>query len=86
MNGELKNRLQKLAAVPSNLAFMPTGRHLSEDRATSKSIGTFYVLAGKLNDGFVLIDKALEINPHAHFDRERLRGNIIKRSTSIIRA
>lgn len=38
---------------------------------TAANLGTFYFHAGKLNDGIPHIEKALAINPDAHFGRER---------------
>lgn len=49
---------QKEAAVP--------GRY-----ETYSNLGTFYIYTGELKEAVVFIDKALSINPDAHFGREK---------------
>lgn len=38
---------------------------------TLANLGTFYFHAGRLKEGLPFIEKALEVNPDAHFGRER---------------
>ena len=49
---------------------------------TNANLGTFYVLSGKLGDGLKYINKALEINPQAHFDRERYQKWLVEYALS----
>lgn len=49
---------------------------------TNANLGTFYVLSGELEEGLPYIDKALEINPHAHFDRERYQKWLVEYALS----
>ncbi len=66
------------------VAYEKTGQHalaiewiLKKDKIkpgvyeTYSNLGTFYILAGELEQGLPWIDKALAINPDAHFGRER---------------
>ena len=38
---------------------------------TAANLGSFYIHAGQRDKGLSLIDKALQINPDAHFGREK---------------
>jgi tetratricopeptide (TPR) repeat protein len=49
---------------------------------TEANLGTFYILSGDLDQGLKHIDKALEINPHAHFDRERYQKWLVEYAIS----
>lgn len=49
---------------------------------TYSNLGTFYVLAGNFEKGLPFIDKALEINPDAHFGRERYQKWLIEYAES----
>jgi tetratricopeptide (TPR) repeat protein len=40
---------------------------------TLANLGTFYLHSGQLQEGITTIDKALEVNPAAHFGRERIQ-------------
>jgi tetratricopeptide (TPR) repeat protein len=45
---------------------------------TYANLGTFYFHSGKLEDGLPYIDKALAINPDAHFGRERYQKWLVE--------
>ena len=45
---------------------------------THANLGTFYIHAGRLSDGIVEIDKALAINPEAHFGRELYQKRLVE--------
>ena len=45
---------------------------------THANLGTFYIHAGRLTDGLVEIEKALEINPDAHFGRELYQKRLVE--------
>jgi hypothetical protein len=45
---------------------------------TEANLGTFYVLNGKLEEGLKHIDKALAINPDAHFGREKYQKLLVE--------
>ncbi|MBO6515541.1 MAG: hypothetical protein JJ975_03230 [Bacteroidia bacterium] len=53
---------------------------------TYANLGTFYIHNGQLDKGIVAIDKAIEINPEAHFGREIYQRHVaeyvLKQSTS----
>lgn len=49
---------------------------------TKANMGTFYILAGDLQKGLPLINEALKINPHAHFDRERYQKWLVEYAIS----
>ncbi len=49
---------------------------------TKANMGTFYILAGDLQKGLPLINEALKINPHAHFDRERYQKWLVEYALS----
>lgn len=45
---------------------------------TYSNLGTFYILAGQFKEGLPWIDKALAINPNAHFGRERYQKWLVE--------
>jgi tetratricopeptide (TPR) repeat protein len=45
---------------------------------TAANLGTFYFHAGRLEDGVPHIDRALRINPHAHFNREKYQKHLVE--------
>jgi hypothetical protein len=45
---------------------------------TLSNLGTFYILDGDLKKGLTFIDQALEINPDAHFGRERYQKWLVE--------
>src|SRR5205085_2628266 len=45
---------------------------------TYSNLGTFYILAGDFKQGLPWIDKALAINPDAHFGRERYQKWLVE--------
>jgi tetratricopeptide (TPR) repeat protein len=49
---------------------------------TYSNWGTFYILAGDFEKGLPLIDKALEINPDAHFGREKYQKWLVEYAMS----
>ncbi|MEZ6142810.1 MAG: hypothetical protein R3B84_19785 [Zavarzinella sp.] len=57
---------------------------LQQDRyETLANLGTFYVHAGKLEEGAKWIQKAIEINPDAHFGREKYQLYLVQYLISI---
>lgn len=73
------------------VAYQKTGRHaeavatmLAKEKAspglyeTYSNLGTFYILAGNFEAGLPFIDKALSINPDAHFGRERYQKWLVE--------
>ncbi|MDB5347344.1 MAG: hypothetical protein JWP89_5721 [Schlesneria sp.] len=73
------------------VAYQLTGQHdlaietataqLEADRGryeTLSNLGTVYILGGDLEKGLLLIDEALEINPDAHFGRERYQKWLVE--------
>ncbi len=77
------------------VAYQKTGKH---DRAievmlekekikpgeykTYSNLGTFYILAGDFEQGLPYIDKALAINPNAHFGREKYQKWLVEYAQS----
>jgi tetratricopeptide (TPR) repeat protein len=49
---------------------------------TYSNLGTFHILAGDFEKGLPFIDKALEINPDAHFGRERYQKWLVEYALS----
>ena len=49
---------------------------------TLSNLGTFYILDGDLQKGLTFIDQALEINPDAHFGRERYQKWLVEYALS----
>lgn len=45
---------------------------------THANLGTFYVHSGQLEKGLVELEKAIAINPDAHFGRERFQIHLVK--------
>jgi tetratricopeptide (TPR) repeat protein len=45
---------------------------------TYSNLGTFYILSGNLKEGLVYVDKALGINPNAHFGREKYQAWLVE--------
>src|SRR5262245_42838018 len=45
---------------------------------TYSNLGTFYILNGEFKKGLPYIDRALEINPDAHFGRERYQKWLVE--------
>jgi len=45
---------------------------------TNSNLGTFYILAGEFEKGLPYIDKALAINPDAHFGREKYQKWLVE--------
>lgn len=45
---------------------------------TEANLGTFLIHSGKLEEGLVHIDKALRINPDAHFGREKYQKALVE--------
>lgn len=73
------------------VAYEKTGQHakavetmLAKEKAhpgryeTYSNLGTFHILAGDFDQGLPLIDKALAINPDAHFGRERYQKWLVE--------
>ena len=44
---------------------------------TYANLGTFYIHSGRLEEGVVMIEKAIEINPDAHFGREVYQQHLV---------
>ena len=69
---DLAVALDKLERHGEAIAVMQGALLLDPDRyETHANLGTFFVHAGELEEGLVHIERALEINPDAHFGRER---------------
>jgi tetratricopeptide (TPR) repeat protein len=49
---------------------------------TLSNLGTFYILSGKLKQGLPYIDRALEVNPDAHFGREKYQKWLVEYALS----
>ncbi|MDB5337092.1 MAG: tetratricopeptide repeat protein [Planctomycetaceae bacterium] len=49
---------------------------------TYSNLGTFYILAGDFEKGLPYIDKALAINPNAHFGREKYQKWLVEYAQS----
>jgi tetratricopeptide (TPR) repeat protein len=49
---------------------------------TASNLGTFYILAGDFESGLPYIDKALAINPDAHFGREKYQKWLVEYALS----
>jgi tetratricopeptide (TPR) repeat protein len=49
---------------------------------TYSNLGTFYILEGEFEKGLPYIDKALEINPNAHFGREKYQKALVEYALS----
>ena len=77
------------------MAYEKTGQHakaietmLAKDKIkpglyeTYSNLGTFYILAGDFKQGLPYIDKALAINPDAHFGRERYQKWLVEYALS----
>src|SRR5262245_2633799 len=45
---------------------------------TAANLGTFYFYAGKMDEGVPHIDRALKINPDAHFGREKYQKSLFE--------
>jgi tetratricopeptide (TPR) repeat protein len=73
------------------VAYQKTGQHAKAVEAilakekispglyeTYSNLGTFHILAGDLEKGLPYIDKALAINPDAHFGRERYQKWLVE--------
>src|SRR5262245_36362225 len=73
------------------VAYEKTGQHakaietiLAKDKIkpglyeTYANLGTFHVLAGDLEQGLPYLDKALALNPDAHFGRERYQKWLVE--------
>jgi tetratricopeptide (TPR) repeat protein len=45
---------------------------------SAANLGTFYIHAGKMDEGLKFIDQALAINPNAHFGRERYQRWLVE--------
>lgn len=45
---------------------------------TYANLGTFHIHGGNFSEGIIHIEKALEINPEAHFNRERYQLYVVK--------
>ena len=45
---------------------------------TAANLGTFYIHAGRFEEGLEQIDRALDINPDAHFGRERYQKLLVR--------
>lgn len=45
---------------------------------TAANLGTFYIHAGKLEDGLPHLKRAMEINPEAHFGREKYQQLLVE--------
>jgi hypothetical protein len=95
----IKDRLQKLAKDPRNLAYhddlavayqkvnvpkRAIETMLAKDKIkpgeyeTYSNMGTFYILSGDLKEGLTYVDKALAINPNAHFGREKYQAWLVE--------
>ncbi len=58
---------------------MERARALAPDRyETQANLGTFHAHAGNFDQALVHIERALEINPQAHFGRERYQALLIR--------
>lgn len=77
------------------VAYRKTGKHdravevmLDKDKIkpgeykTYSNLGTFYILAGDFEKGLPYIDKALAINPEAHFGREKYQKWLVEYAQS----
>lgn len=45
---------------------------------TAANLGTFYIHSGRLEEGISWIDRALKINPEAHFGREKYQKSLVE--------
>lgn len=45
---------------------------------TAANLGTFYIHAGQLDEGLKWLDRALQINPDAHFGREKYQRLLVR--------
>ena len=54
------------------------GREYPGIYTTHANLGTFYIHAGRYREGITEIDKALEINPDAHFGRELYQKYLVE--------
>lgn len=63
---KIGNQVQAIATIQTKLEKWPNN-HLYESHA---NLGTFFIHAGKFEEGIQHIAKAIEINPDAHFGRE----------------
>lgn len=69
---DLAVALDKLERRAEAIAVMQDALLVDPDRyETHANLGTFLVHAGELEEGLVHIERALEIDPDAHFGRER---------------
>ena len=59
------------------------GREYPGIYTTHANLGTFYIHAGRYLEGITEIDKALEINPDAHFGRELYQKYLVEYLLSI---
>jgi tetratricopeptide (TPR) repeat protein len=63
--GAIATMMKKEAAVP--------GRY-----ETYSNLGTFYIYTGELDEALRWIDKALSVNPNAHFGREKYQRWLVE--------
>jgi tetratricopeptide (TPR) repeat protein len=86
----VRDRLARLQENPDDLrlrddlavAYHKIGRNQPKRYETLSNLGTFYILDGDLKKGLTFIDQALEVNPDAHFGRERYQKWLVEYALS----
>lgn len=69
----------KVGRTKDAVATMEAADKLQPGRyETYSNLGTFYILAGEFEKGLPYIDKALAINPDAHFGREKYQKWLVE--------
>lgn len=75
---DLASSLDKLGLKDSALAVMLRKREeFGERYQTMANLGTYFFHTGRLQEGLPRIDSALQINPEAHFGRERYQRHLV---------
>src|SRR6185295_314833 len=70
---------QKVGNTARAIEVMTAADRLAPNRyETLANLGTFHILAGDLERGKALVDRALAINPDAHFGRERYQKWLVE--------
>lgn len=75
---DLASSLDKLGLKDSALAVMLRKRErFGASYSTMANLGTYFFHTGRLEEGLPRIDSALQINPEAHFGRERYQRHLV---------
>ncbi|MEL6109814.1 MAG: hypothetical protein AAFU85_27715 [Planctomycetota bacterium] len=70
---------EKLGRYHEAIAVAKEQLERNPDRYESlANLGTFLIHSGKLTDGLVFIERAIEVNPEAHFGREKYQVILVK--------